>query len=487
MGSEFKSFLRTVGGGVALAFLFSYFTFVAPNADRDTSGKNLDTVSSEAKSKKSLARSANVESSKRLPASSLEGPNTFAGTPTGPGSMTNVGARVSSGDFSVGQADQVVNGELNSNNSNAFQLENVSGGIATSSGRASGGSGASAATIANTFAEVDSSNSSAGTNKEDELGVATTSSIFSKSNEQTQTTTSTTSTTSTSSNTDEEQESVTPISCSVDQAEGVYSSAISVTITCSESATISYCLLTGGGFCDPVSSPTIYSAPVALNLGDGVYGLSFFADANLSSSSTTVADYTYTIDSTPPNMIVNFDKVVAQTTQVPLANYTQSTDFGNPNYFYHQINFKGNNPGTGGFGWTCDQVLSDYSTVVSPAPVTISANFDVSGLNPVSDQIDQLIGLSDFAIGDNYIATIIEDRTMGIVSCQIQNVVVQDFVIAAFTGTGQTPVTAGVRTTLGSFVSFGHYQAVPNTTTSGQLSNGQGATSAKQGLYTLTH
>ena len=105
----------------------------------------------------------------------------------------------------------------------------------------------------------------------------------------------------------------------------------------------------------------------------------------------------------------------------------------------------------------------------------------------MTDQIIQTVDMPNLVIGDNHIVTVLEDRVLGVVSCQVQNVVVKDFAIADFTGTGATPVTTGVRRTLGSFVGFGHFQAVPNSATSGQLSNTQGTTSSKQGLYTLTH
>lgn len=272
---------------------------------------------------------------------------------------------------------------------------------------------------------------------------------------------------------------VTQVTCSQDMAEGSYATAISVTISCSETATIFYCLDTGGSPCTPTIQ---YTAPINLPT-DGSYGISYYADA--SASSTEVDDLLYTIDTTGPDLSVSHDVIYAQTTQVPLQNTTTSTDFGVPDYYYHQINFKSFNPLTASTPWTCSEVLSDYATA-SPTPQVIQSDFPTSGLT-VADQIIQTNDMPSLVIGDNHIMTVLEDRALGVVSCQVQNVVVRDFAIADFTGTGGTPVTTGVRRTLGSFVGFGHFQATPNTSSAGQLSNTQGATSNKQGLYTLTH
>ncbi|AYF43954.1 hypothetical protein BALOs_0944 [Halobacteriovorax sp. BALOs_7] len=272
---------------------------------------------------------------------------------------------------------------------------------------------------------------------------------------------------------------VTEVTCSHDMAEGSYATPISVTISCSESATIWYCLDTGGSSCTPSIQ---YTAPINLPT-DGDYGISYYAQA--SASTTDVDDLLYRIDTTSPDLSVSHDVIYAQTTQVPLQNTTASTDFGMPDYYYHQINFKSFDPLTAATPWTCNEVLNDYATA-TPSPQVIQTNFSTSGL-AVTDQIIQTVDMPNLVIGDNHIVTVLEDRVLGVVSCQVQNVVVKDFAIADFTGTGATPVTTGVRRTLGSFVGFGHFQAVPNSATSGQLSNTQGTTSSKQGLYTLTH
>ncbi|EPZ49982.1 hypothetical protein M902_0912 [Bacteriovorax sp. BAL6_X] len=485
MSSEFRSLLRNIFGAGALAAVVSYFSFLAPESSTSPEDKMLsDSLDSQER-----FEGQEVDEygrSKRRPSSFEE--EISRQFPTrkrkNEASRVNVGGKVVRDP--AYEAQQLEGSSYE---------ENLGGG----SGRGSISAGGSYAGPSNSGGDTGhSGGDSSGTNNfsSDSGGTSSTNSVASISNDDLGVKSgSSISTTDDSDDTDTSSSSsngsgsssdpvITPVTCSVDRAEGMYSATINVTITCSENSKISYCLQAGGGFCDPVSTPTIYSGPIAVGTVDGEFGLSYFAESLSTTSSTEVAELTYHIDSTPPDLMVTFPKVYAQTTFNSVSNYTQSADFGKSNYYYHQINFKGTNPGAGGLNWTCDQIYHDYNV---SGFTSIASDVDVSGLDPATQQIDQLIGITDFVTGDNYIATVIEDRNLGIISCQVQNVVVRDFAIAAFTGTGKTSVISGVRTTYGGFVGYGHFQATPNTSNSGQLSNEQGITSNKQGLYTITH
>ncbi len=96
-----------------------------------------------------------------------------------------------------------------------------------------------------------------------------------------------------------------------------------------------------------------------------------------------------------------------------------------------------------------------------PAPVVIDEAFDLSTLLPTA-QIDQILGINALAYGDNYISTIVEDRSRGIASCDTQRVVLKDFEIFSFNGVDETPVTSGVRKTQGSFTGYSHFDLIPS-------------------------
>ncbi|MEH0862496.1 chitobiase/beta-hexosaminidase C-terminal domain-containing protein [Halobacteriovorax sp. DPLXC-1] len=484
MTNEFKSLLRNVVGGVTLASLFSYLTFIAPSSDENKDNisqieeqqvKNLedqnnenDMSNSSGRGNRGLANFSDEIQTKRDNRKDRSRTSVGANT-SRPAREVSREARDpaynareiegssnyrpsnSSGSFSLGPANSLTGNSAPSPTTTSDSSGSSSGGSGSGSGvfKESGGNECS-------FCVTSKPSNSADEETNDNGGTFTNSGSGSSNDT-----------------------AVTEVTCSHDMAEGSYATPISVTISCSESATIWYCLDTGGSSCTPSIQ---YTAPINLPT-DGDYGISYYAQA--SASTTDVDDLLYRIDTTSPDLSVSHDVIYAQTTQVPLQNTTASTDFGMPDYYYHQINFKSFDPLTAATPWTCNEVLNDYATA-TPSPQVIQTNFSTSGL-AVTDQIIQTVDMPNLVIGDNHIVTVLEDRVLGVVSCQVQNVVVKDFAIADFTGTGTTPVTTGVRRTLGSFVGFGHFQAVPNSATSGQLSNTQGTTSSKQGLYTLTH
>ena len=274
------------------------------------------------------------------------------------------------------------------------------------------------------------------------------------------------------------------ISCSSDQAEGIFGSSISLVLSCSETANIQFCVQQGGGCCSPLTSPTSFSGSVDLNSGDGEYCVSFFGTGN-GGEFSSVSSLTYTIDSTLPDLNVNFPTIQIQTTELPLTNSTQSTDFGEANHFYHQINLKSHDPGISGLDLNCSDILSTYTSLSSPVPVVIETELDTSSNGP-ADQISQTIDSGILVGGDNFIVTIFEDRSRNVFSCQTQRVVLNDVIKSDFTGTGATAVLGGVRRVSGQFVGFGHFQAAPIIdTSSGENENEQSGVVNKTDLLNV--
>jgi hypothetical protein len=277
-----------------------------------------------------------------------------------------------------------------------------------------------------------------------------------------------------------------PLTCSFDKSEGVYSTPFAVTLTCSEAVNITFCLKTGGGFCDPNALPTVYTIPIIINAGDNTYTISFFAESIESGIITLVKELSYAINTTVPAILIDFPKVNLQTTQLPFFNHTQSTDFGLSNHFYHQINFKSHDPTASGLNWTCNEMYNDYLTLSTPTAIVVQNEFDVSGLLPAA-QIDQSIDLARLDPGDNYIVTIIENRDLNLFACQVQNVTIADFFTSQFIVSGSTSVIGGVRTTAGGFISMGHFQVAPNTSVSGTSENTQTGVALQNNIYDIMY
>lgn len=268
--------------------------------------------------------------------------------------------------------------------------------------------------------------------------------------------------------------------CSANRAAGTYIAEISITLTCNQSAQIYYCIGSGGSCCDPVATPTTYTGAFPVGTIDGNYCVSFYGQSTSSLLSSNFQDISYLVDSSLPSLITQFPKTQVQTTELPLLAQTQSVDFGIANHYLHQINTKEHDPTA--LVWSCADVLSDYSVLAGANPTLL--DFNVSGLTPV-DQVDQQMEMPSLQYGDNFFTTILEDRDRMLMGCQQENIIVRDFQI--FTTTASAPTTSGTSGSFGGFVSFGHFQTVPNATESGSGESVQATQVLEEGFLAITH
>lgn len=277
---------------------------------------------------------------------------------------------------------------------------------------------------------------------------------------------------------------VKEISCNVDKDEGNFGAGISVNIIPTEvSAQITYCVGVGASsFCDVYGSGTDYTSTLNFS-SDGIYNLTFYCRSS-DGYTTEEQTLTYTIDSSLPALIVDFPRIQTQTTEEPITNATQSTDFGKANHFYQQLNLKSHDPTSSGLDWSCEEIKNQYASLVTPSAVVIQGEIPTEGLSAL-DQIDQTIDVSNLEAGENFIVTLFEDKTRNLISCQVQKVIREDTFNAAFTGTGSTPVSSGVRSIAGGFVGYGHFQATANSVNKGANENQQGFQVNKADLFNI--
>lgn len=272
---------------------------------------------------------------------------------------------------------------------------------------------------------------------------------------------------------------VAPV-CTADKASGTYTSEVDISLSCNQSAKIFYCVGTGGSCCDPSATPIEYTGTFSIGSVDDNYCLSFYGQSTQSLLTSDYQDLNLLVNSTLPSLITHFPKVQIQTTQLPLMAHTQSLDFGTPNYFLHQINTKEHDPSS--LVWNCEDVLNNYS-LLSGANATL-LDFDVSAL-ATTDQIDQQILLPSLQYGENFFTTILEDRDRLLTGCQQQKIVVEDFQI--FSISASAPVASSNDGSFSGFVSYGHFQEIPNATQTGSGQSVKSTQVLEEGFLSMTH
>lgn len=284
---------------------------------------------------------------------------------------------------------------------------------------------------------------------------------------------------STGSSSGDNSTPVAPI-CNSDKASGTYISEFDINLTCNQPAKIYYCVGTAGTCCDPTATPTEYTGTISLGSVDDDYCLSFYGQSTGSLLTSDQKDIAYLVNSTLPSITTNFPKVQVQTTELPLLASTQSTDFGLPNHYLHQINSKQNDPSA--MLMNCEDVYYDHTTLSGAQAVML--DYDVSGITP-SDQVDQQITLPSLDYGDNFFTTILEDRDRMLMGCQQQNIILEDFEI--FTTTASAPATPSSSGAFSGFVSYGHFESAPNTTVAGSGESLQATRVLEEGFLAITH
>ena len=272
---------------------------------------------------------------------------------------------------------------------------------------------------------------------------------------------------------------VNPI-CQTDKASGTYTAEFNINLTCNQPAKIYYCIGTSGSCCDPTATPTEYTGTIALGSVDDNYCLSFYGQSTNSLLTSDQLDVSYLVNSTLPAIMTDFPKVQVQTTELPLMAHTQSTDYGAANHFLHQINTKEHDPTA--LVMNCEDVFYDYS-LLSGATATLM-EYDVSGLAS-TDQVDQQIGKPSLQYGDNFFTTILEDRDRMLMGCQQQNIILRDFQI--FATTASAPATPSSSGAYGGFVSYGHFESLPNSAAAGSGESIRATQTLEEGFLAITH
>lgn len=217
--------------------------------------------------------------------------------------------------------------------------------------------------------------------------------------------------------------------CSASISGGTFNSPIGVTLSCSSTSTIKYCLGldSGSGCCDPESSNTTYTTGLTIGPGSGNYCLSYFGES-INNGDSQVYQNTYSINSTLPNLLVAHPQTFYQTTQLAGKSLINSTDFGKSGYAIGQINLKTHDPSPSAENLECEDIITNYVSLPTPTPLEILTSLDVSLDNP-SLQIEIPLRLDQLEYGDNFITSYIvnSNPVTPLYSCSTSKINLNDF------------------------------------------------------------
>ena len=248
----------------------------------------------------------------------------------------------------------------------------------------------------------------------------------------------------------------TSLTCSTDVGSGSYSNPVSVSVTCSTSSEITYCVGPGGVCCDP-SSGSVYSGPIPIGATNGNYCLKFSATAVNGKTASGQKDYVITVSL--PELTVTTEKIQYQTTELPGLMSISSNNFGYASHSMGVINLKGHDPGASGLNMSCEDIVVNHGTLSSPTPSVPMAEASITGI-PANTQIDAMIGIDDLVYGTNYITNYVVNyqEAVPLYACSTVEKKIWDFTYFDHMPSHGDPGSNTVREFAGSFTHLGFFE-----------------------------
>lgn len=246
-------------------------------------------------------------------------------------------------------------------------------------------------------------------------------------------------------------------SCSTNFGSGNYNSTLNITVSCTNSASIKYCLTKDATCCDASTDSVVtYSGGIFIGPSNGSYCISIYSEDS-DDTSTSLISRTYNIHPNNPSLITATPLIYAQTTELPLHTYMTSDDFGKNNHTIKQINFKSHNPIDDGD--TCFDLYNDQSGFSSPAPSELIAETNVSGLNP-SDQLEIPLTPAKLSYGDNHMVSFVKNANANPArySCESQLFTLVDFPLFDSSSISSDTAVSNTREFSGGFQTLGFFQ-----------------------------
>lgn len=263
-----------------------------------------------------------------------------------------------------------------------------------------------------------------------------------------------------------------PLSCSASIGAGTYSSPRSVTLSCSSSAEIRYCLQENV-YCDP-SAGAVYTGAFTVGATVGDFYLSIQGENNEGPVVSDIVQLSLQFNPDVPHLVVDHQRRYWQTGQLSAAMSFVSNNFGSPNLEAGILNLITHDPSPAGLNMTCEQIVENYTTLTTPAPLVVLPGMSVDALNP-SLQLDAWLSTTQLSYGDNHVTTYLKNNNYGSESfaCSTTKLVVEDFDF--FTAEAPAMVDAATLdgSLIGGFSTYGHFEedVVLNRTPAGSMIN----------------
>lgn len=242
-------------------------------------------------------------------------------------------------------------------------------------------------------------------------------------------------------------------SCSSNLGGGAYNHPLGVTLTCTSTAEIKYCL-SQGTCCDPETAGTTYTSQIVVGAEEGQFCLSFVGEGSKGSSSVT--NLNYDINHALPHLNVDHPRTTYQTTELAAMSFLTSNDFSKSGHNIGQLNLKSHDPTPSGLNLDCVEIMNDYSTFTSPLVTMTLALYDMLGILP-SQQIEVPLNLNQLDYGDNFITTYVVNQSYmaPLYSCSTTKVVLNDFEFYQTDSVHREIGTGGVQEFTGGFQPYG--------------------------------
>lgn len=246
------------------------------------------------------------------------------------------------------------------------------------------------------------------------------------------------------------------ITCNVGTGGGTFNTPQNVSLSCSSSATVRYCLAQNT-CCDP-DNGALYTGPISIGNQEGTYCLSFYGlSSDGDRSVEKQISYTFTAD--VPHLLVSHPKIRYQTTELQGKAIITSNDFGVQAFELSQINLQTHDPSLSGLDLDCDEIAAAPVTLNTPTPTTILGPLDINTLTSGS-QVENMLGTTKLVYGDNYITTLITNPhfTPALRSCSTTNVILWDFEFFNSEPVQAEVGSATVREFEGGFTALGFFE-----------------------------
>jgi hypothetical protein len=175
-----------------------------------------------------------------------------------------------------------------------------------------------------------------------------------------------------------------------------------------------------------------------------------------------------------PHLVVDHARRYWQTGQLSAAMSFVSNNFGSPNLEAGILNLMTHDPSPTGLNMTCQQIVQNYTTLTSPAPLVVLPGMGVDSLSP-SVQLDAWLTSTQLNYGDNYITSYLKNSNYGSESfaCSTTKLVVKDFEFFTAEAPAMVDAASLDGSLIGGFSTYGHFEedAVLNRTPAGLMIN----------------